>query len=67
MLEFQDEIDRETTSLWGIDPVVDKDGKAKIESVLTEQLAVQIDKDCLSCSLDKYRPMIKKAFKMACI
>lgn len=28
---------------------------------------VQVDEDCLSCSLDKYRPMIKEAFKMACL
>jgi hypothetical protein len=28
---------------------------------------VLLDDDCLSCALDKYRPMIKEAFKMACV
>ena len=27
----------------------------------------KVDEDCLSCSLDRYRPMIKEAFKMACL
>ena len=27
----------------------------------------EIDEDCLSCSLSKYKPMIEKAFKLACI
>ena len=28
---------------------------------------LKLDEDCLACSLEKYRPTIKEAFKMACI
>ena len=26
-----------------------------------------LDEDCLGCSLEKYRPFIKDAFKLACV
>jgi hypothetical protein len=39
----------------------------KKKSVVKDQVSVCIDDECLSCSLDKYRPMIKEAFKMACV
>ena len=30
-------------------------------------LPVKIDNHCLGCSLEKYRPAISEAFKMACV
>ena len=54
-------------SLWGMIPETKKDGTVMLESVKEEKGSFQIDQDCLSCSLEKYRPMLKQAFKMACV
>ena len=28
---------------------------------------MKIDEDCMSCCLEKYRPLIREGFRMACI
>lgn len=61
IMEYQDEMDREEMSLWGMESE-----EQALEPVDKEK-TFQLDKDCLSCSLEKYRPMISSAFKMACI
>ena len=67
ILEFQDEVDREDMSLWGMQPEQKNDGTIMMEQVKEEKTMLQLDNDCLSCSLEKYRPTIKQAFKMACV
>lgn len=82
-LEFQDEVDRHKMSLWALAPEEKKSTKKKSkggeerqspESTKTKRAptldtgaSLELDEDCLSCCLEKYRPMIKAAFKMACI
>ena len=29
--------------------------------------SIKIDEDCMSCCLEKYRPLIREGFRMACI
>lgn len=43
MMLLQDEFDKSSYSLWGL------------------------EEDCLSCSVDKYKPFIQASFKIACL
>ena len=61
MLQIQDEFDRHSTSLWGMSM---KQGKER-SSHIHESL--KIDEECYSCAIEKYRPMIKEAFKLSCV
>jgi hypothetical protein len=70
-LEFQDEVDRQEMSLWGLDPE-EENGLTQFvpagpKSPSQQKLTLSVDEDCLNCGLEKYRPAIKSAFKMACI
>jgi len=90
-LEFQDEIDRHSMSLWAVAPDERKSSKQDGQAIengrqpydssnksptakcsprpatLAKGPSLQLDEECLSCSLEKYRPMLKAAFKTACI
>jgi len=67
-LQLQDEADRHHMSLWSLQPAKPSDPPPEpIREPYQRGHAIQLDEDCLSCSLDKYRPTIKQAFKMACI
>lgn len=74
LLQIQDEGDRNSMSLFG----VNERKENKLQSMLAtptvakkasmaKEPYIEIDGECLSCSLEKYRPMIKEAFKMACV
>lgn len=97
LLQYQDEFDRHSMSLFGINERKKPSNEEKVKSDLKdlvqtdtqgtqfssgengpkeakrkklslfEQPHLKIDEECLSCSLDKYRPTIKEAFKMACV
>ena len=81
LLQYQDEFDRHSMSLFGINerkkPANEGKVKSDLKDLLKENTSTQvslfdqpykkIDEECLSCSLDKYRPTIKEAFKMACV
>ena len=67
-------MDKHSTSLWAVSETQSKedhireaisDGQRKQPS--DSGAILKLDEDCLSCTLEKYRPMIKEAFKMACI
>ena len=67
MIDIQDEVDKYSTSLWALS---EKTLTDKLLSGNRENLnepMLKLDEDCISCTLDKYRPHIKEAFKMACI
>lgn len=74
-LEFQDEVDRHDQSLWATqtfskDELAQQDLLEKLrqrEKETGQGFRVAIDEDCLGCSLEKYRPFIRDAFKLACI
>jgi hypothetical protein len=57
-------------SLWGVKQKdLDLPQKAGfgLKPVNDLKAPAVLDEDCLSCSIGKYRPFIKEAFKMACI
>lgn len=75
LLDFQEEVDKHNTCLWAIN-----DQNVKIEDVLKkgkdppksrpmfeEQPGLQIDEECQACSVARSRPIVKEAFKMACL
>jgi hypothetical protein len=59
-------------SLWGLNPE-ENNGFNKLiipgspSNENHKHKSIKIDDDCLACGLEKYRPAIKNAFKMACI
>lgn len=70
MLDIQEEVDKHHTSLWAYKEIENSKQEAKIGGIKNDsskQPSFTIDEDCMSCSLDKYRPAIKEAFKMACL
>lgn len=80
LLEFQDEVDRHSMSLWAMAPQENPDGSIQQQLAAlgdhscnkpsagpSPRVPLKLDEDCLSCSLEKYRPLIKQAFKMACV
>ena len=71
LLQIQDEGDRKAMSLWGISERK-KEQQDLQQAIFGKKTSpkpqpVEVDDDCLACGLDKYRPMIKEAFKMACV
>lgn len=71
MLDIQMEVDRDKVNLWGITEADVKPSKNIIDSLLQEEKAkptpITINKECLSCLNDKHKPIIKDAFKLACL
>lgn len=75
LLDLQDEVDKHSTSLWAIgdNATTDDEIREKLQQekkgapLKRDGASLVIDEDCLSCTLGKYRPMVKEAFKMACI
>ena len=70
-MEFQDEVDRHQTSLFAAQTYPEEDlARGDLLSLLKKKenkSGIELDQSCMSCSLEKYRPFIKNAFKIACI
>ena len=64
--DLKELIQADTLGTQGTDGNAPVDQKRKKVSMFDQQY-LKIDEDCLACSLDKYRPTIKEAFKMACV
>ena len=75
LLDLQDEVDKHNTSLWAVSEktTTDDEIREKLQnekrgpSQKRDGVSLAIDEDCLSCTLGKYKPMVKEAFKMACV
>lgn len=74
LLDIQEEVDKYKTSLWAINETQATAGqkfKKEIEDAIKppkdKDYPLQVDEDCFTCSLKKHKPVIKEAFKMACV
>lgn len=68
---MQDELDKSTIGLYALkerlDPMDPKFVSKQKDDKQFKVNGIKIDEDCMSCCLEKYRPLIREGFRMACI
>ena len=79
LLDVQEEVDKHNTCLWALNSKKEQKSegfKDKLNKSIasiskkpkaTHEPTLQLDEECQTCSFTKSRPIVKEAFKMACL